>query len=591
MNSKEAYIRSWTKEPFSKEIQLEANSVLEKFLKGESNPDIEGYSIPLEFGTGGMRGVIGNGIGRMNSFTVGRSALGFCKYLLKKYKGKKISIVIAYDSRRRSKEFAETTAFVAAKHKISVSIFPAVAPTPLLSFAVRELKAVGGVVITASHNPPEYNGFKAYLADGGQLVPPDDKKIIQTIEEITDWSEIPQLKKNDSDYKKFVKAVDKKVFASYIKKVLATPIYNKKLNSKDRNYGIVYSPLHGTGGEYMKALLNKAGYKKVFLVPSQAKPNGEFPTVKFPNPEEKEALVLSEKYSKEKKAKVFVATDPDADRMGIGILNDSGEYTLLNGNQIGSIMCAYLCEKANLSKSKIEYLVLKTIVTTDLQSEIAKKNKIKIKDVLTGFKYIGQEMTKIEKDKKKKFLFGGEESYGYLPIDLLRDKDSLSSTLLLLEILSEKKDILSYLNEIYLKYGLYLESLKSITLKGEAGKEKIKSAMKNLQENGQSILGKSMSSRKVIGILDYKSQTAIGEANKLAFKGLPSSDVIQLLLTDKGKLTIRPSGTEPKIKLYSSFQSKTKPKTIQEIEALQKDLSIEIQIIEKEFIQLAGLNE
>lgn len=590
MSDKESLIKAWTKEPFSIETRTEAERILQEFKDGKNSPEIEAYTVPLEFGTGGMRGVIGSGIGRMNEFTVGRAALGFCLNLTKKFKGKKISISIAYDSRRKSKEFAEITAGVFAKFKVNVFLFPKLAPTPLLSFAVRELKSVGGVVITASHNPPEYNGFKAYLADGGQLVPPDDSNIITSIEKISDWSEIPILKTNSTEYKKHVKSIDKKVFESYISKVLKTEIFNKTLKPKDRDYSIVYSPLHGTGGEYMKALLNKAGYKKVYLVPAQEKPNGEFPTVKFPNPEEKEALVESEKFSKQKNAKVFVATDPDADRMGIGILNSKGEYELLNGNQIGSIMCAYLAEKINSKPRKFDYFIFKTIVTTELQEKISKLNKIKLKDLLTGFKYIGAEMTKLEKDKNKKFLFGGEESYGYLPIDLLRDKDSLSSTLLFLEILSEKKDILAYLNQIFLKYGLYLESLKSITLKGESGKQKIKDSLENLRKNADSILTKKIGQRKVIGFLDFKNKIAKGTASKSVFNGLPNSDVIQLLLEDSGKLTIRPSGTEPKIKLYSSFQSKIKPKNESEIFELKKILEEELKNSEKEFMNLADLN-
>ncbi len=588
--TKEEMIQAWTEAPFSSDVRAAANEVLAQFKKGESNSEIEAFTIPLEFGTGGIRGVIGSGIGRMNEYTVGRAALGLCRFLKAKYKNKKTTLVIAYDSRRRSREFAEVTAGIAAKHKINVQIFPVVTPTPMLSFAVRHLKAQSGVVVTASHNPPEYNGFKAYLADGGQLVAPDDAKIIGTINKISDWNEVPIVKKTDPDYKKYVKNVDKKVFAAYIAKVLATPIYNQKLKSKDRDYNIVYSPLHGTGGEYMKTLLNKAGYKKVHLVPEQAKPDGEFPTVKFPNPEEKEALVLAEAYARKMNAEVFVATDPDADRMGVGIRRKDGGYELLNGNQIGSIMCAYLCEKV-AGQKKFDYHIFKTIVTTDLQEKIAIHNKIKLKNVLTGFKFIGNEMTKIEKDKKKKFLFGGEESYGYLPVDLLRDKDSLSSTLLLLEIITEKKDILSYLNEIYMKYGLYMESLKSITLKGEAGKQKIKESLERLRNTNTELVGSTIGKRKIIGFIDYKNKKSNGQVPKNIFAGLPSSDVIQLVLSGSGKLTIRPSGTEPKIKLYSSFLSIAQPHSVNEIERMKKELVDEIKESETLFVKLAGLNE
>ncbi len=581
------YILAWTKEPFSNEIREEAQHILERYEKGESGTEIEAYTIPLEFGTGGIRGIIGNGIGRMNDYTVGRAALGFCRYLLKKHG--KATIVVAYDSRRKSKEFAEVTAGIAARLGVKVKIFPKVAPTPLLSFAVRHLKAQGGVVITASHNPPQYNGFKAYLADGGQLVAPDDEKIISAINSITDWNEIQLLSKKDKLYQKFVSEVDKSVFEAYKKKVLESPIYNPEISKSSRGkLTVIYSPLHGTGGEYMKSLLKDAGYKNIFLVPEQEKPNGEFPTVKFPNPEEKEALTLCEKYAHEKNAEIFIASDPDGDRLGMGIKNSNGEYVLLNGNQIGSILCAYLAEKvSSVPKPKYEYLICKTIVTTDLQENIAKTNKIQIKNVLTGFKFIANEMNKIEKDKKKKFLFGGEESYGYLPVDFLRDKDSLSSALLLLEVLLDKKDLLGYLDEIYLKYGLFLESLKSINLEGESGKQKINNSLDTLRS--KSWVGTRVGKREVIGLIDYKQKQVQGKIKTSVFSGLPSSNVIQMVLSGNAKLTIRPSGTEPKVKIYSSFQSLTHPETKADIPHLKEELKAEILEAEKLFLKMANL--
>ncbi len=585
--TKEDLIEAWTKAPFSEKIATQALSVLESYKKGEKSKEIEAFTIPLEFGTGGIRGVLGEGVGRMNEFTVGRAAHGLCKFLSSKYK--KSTIVIAYDSRRRSKEFASTTAGVAAGYGIYAKVFPIPTPTPMLSFAVRQLKAQGGVVITASHNPPEYNGFKAYLEDGGQLVPPDDAKIIATIDSITDWNDVVFTDPKSPTYKKYVSEVDKSIFESYKKKIFSSHVYNSKGLEKERSkLKIVYSPLHGTGGVYMKSLLKDAGYKNVFIVPEQEKPNGEFPTVKYPNPEERDALALSIEFSKKKKADVFIATDPDADRLGIGIKNKNGEYILLNGNQIGSILCAYLAEKMNSSKPKFEYHIFKTIVTTDLQLSIAKSNKLKIKDVLTGFKYIANEMNKIAKDKSKKFLFGGEESYGYLPVDLVRDKDSLSSALLFLEIISEKKDLLAYLDEIYLKYGLYLESLKSINLEGEEGKAKIKDSLEKLRTTN--LIGKDIGNRKVVAVLDYKNKKISGNAKSSVFSGLPSADVIQLILTDNAKLTIRPSGTEPKVKLYSSFQSFQTPQSREEIETLKNSLTLEIKEAESIFVTMAGLN-
>jgi phosphoglucomutase/phosphomannomutase len=586
--SKRDLISAWTNEPFGDSIREEAGAVLSKFDNNESDAEVEAFTIPLEFGTGGIRGKIGNGIGRMNLFTVGRAALGYCRFLTHKYK--KAKIVIAYDSRRMSKEFAEATALIAAEQGITVKLFPTVTPTPILSFAIRFYKAQGGVVVTASHNPAQYNGFKAYLEDGGQLVAPDDSKIIGEINTITDWKELPDLTKKSPAYKKLVSPVEKIVFETYKKKVLSSLVYNANTPNKSRNnWKIVYSPLHGTGGVFMKSLLNAAGYKNVYLVPEQEKPNGEFPTVVTPNPEERDALKLCEEFSRTKNADIFIASDPDADRLGVGIKNSSGEYVLINGNQIGSILCAYMAEKVTANgKPKFDYHIFKTIVTTDLQENIAKQNKLKIRNVLTGFKFIGNEMTKLEKNKSKKFLFGGEESYGYLPVDIMRDKDSLSSALLLLEILTEKKDLLAYLDEIYLKYGLFQESLKSISLEGEAGKAKIRESLESLRT--QDLIGKEIGSRKVIGLLDYKNKKAKGTAKSSAFSGCPSSDVIQLLLSENAKLTIRPSGTEPKVKLYSSFQSLTAPNTKEDLADLRDKLITEIKEAEKLFTTMAGLD-
>ncbi|MBE7412798.1 MAG: phospho-sugar mutase [Leptospiraceae bacterium] len=580
------YIESWTRSPFDEKIILEAKTILKEFESGKNSPEIEGYTVPLEFGTGGIRGVIGNGIGRMNLYTVGRAALGFSKYLVKK--SNKPLLIIACDSRRMSREFTNTTAKVAASLGIRVKIFKEVTPTPMLSYAIRYYKATGGVVITASHNPPEYNGFKAYLADGGQLVSPDDKKIISLINEITDWNEIPVNKINPSE-KSLISYVEKKVFDEYKKKVKLSHVFNKKIKSETRKkLKIVYSPLHGTGGVYMKELLNSLGYKNVFLVPEQSKPNGEFPTVKFPNPEEKEALVLCEKTAKEKNAEIFIATDPDADRLGIGVRNALGEYVLLNGNQVGSIMAAYLCERAKHTKSKTKPVLCKTIVTTDLQERIAKKNSVELKNVLTGFKFIAEEMAKIDKNPKKKFLFGGEESYGYLPVDFVRDKDSLSSAVLILEILCEKKDLLQYLDEIYLKYGLFMESLKSITLKGESGKQKIFDSLELLRKTD--LIGKTIGNRKIVSFLDYKNKIVKGAAKKNSLNSFPISDVIQLELGGNAKLTIRPSGTEPKVKIYSSFMYEGKIQFVSELASKKKVLLDEIKEAETQFLKIAELN-
>ncbi|MCP5503136.1 MAG: phospho-sugar mutase [Leptospiraceae bacterium] len=587
MTEKEKFILPWTVEPFPSNIRKEASAILEDLRAGKSSLDIEGYTLPLEFGTGGIRGVIGYGMGRMNEYTVGRVALGFCRYLLNM--SKKPVLVISYDSRRKSTEFASVTAGIAASLGIKVKLFSKLAPTPILSFAVRHYKATGGVMITASHNPPEYNGFKAYLSDGGQLVAPDDKKIIDSVNKIQDWSEVKLLKKSDPIYKKMVSDVEPEVFEKYKTLVFKSGIYNKKLSENDRSsVKVVYSPLHGTGGEYMKGLLTAAGYSKFYFVKEQQKPDGEFPTVKYPNPEEKEALELTIKTSKAKKADIFIATDPDADRLGVGIKRPDGEYELLNGNQVGSIMCAYLAEKVKESKTKTKYHIFKTIVTTDLQENIAKKNGVACKNVLTGFKFIAEQMAALDEKKEDKFLFGGEESYGYLPVEFVRDKDSLSSALLILEILSEKKDILTYLDEVYMKYGLFMESLKSITMKGSEGQKKIVDSMEILRNTD--LIGKQLGTRKVSAFIDYKNKVVKGDAKKSIFSGMPSSNVIQLKMEGNGRITIRPSGTEPKVKVYGSYESLQKPSSKEEITTLKESLLKELKAAETEFIKLTGLN-
>ena len=579
----ENYILAWTKSPFTEEIQKEAQDALKDLKKGIVTSLSDAYSIPLAFGTGGIRGKIGNGIGRMNDFTVGRAAYGFAQHIKKQ---KKPSLVIAYDSRRRSLEFAQVTAGIFASLGIPVKVFPKPTPTPLLSYAIRHFKASGGVVITASHNPPEYNGFKAYLDDGGQLVPPDDKIIIKLIESIQDWDTIPFLSPKDPKYKKLVTSVPKSCFESYLKELKKAGLTGKAKSKTKSKIQIVYSPLHGTGGEYMKKALKDFGYKKVFLVPEQAKPNGEFPTVSYPNPEEKDALALCEKYSKNKKAELFLATDPDADRLGVGIREANGSYTIYNGNQIGSILSAFLCEKYSKSKKKLH--LIKTIVTTDLQENIAKANGVACKNVLTGFKYIAEEMKVLDKSKTDQFLFGGEESYGYLPIRFVRDKDSIASAILFTEILAEKGKISEYLDEIYLNYGLFREGLASLTLEGSQGQAKIQDAIYQLRKSN--LIGKKIGERTVVAVLDFENQKIDGKFSGKPFRGMPKSNVVQVVLSGQAKLTIRPSGTEPKVKIYSSYRSIQHPVKKDEIADCWNQLGREITQAEKEFIRLAGLS-
>lgn len=593
-------ILDWASPVFPLAIRAEAAQVYIDYINHNPNPLLDYYLHPLTFGTGGLRGIIGNGSGRMNIWTVGKTTTGMCDFLKKKF-GKKASLVIAHDSRRMSPEFAQTVAGIAANCGLKVHLFKGVTPTPILSYAIRYFKASGGVVITASHNPPEYNGYKVYLSDGSQLVGSDQSKLEKAINKIEDWSQIPFLDSGQKLYKQKVQIVKNDLKNSYLNEFKKT-LFISGNNKTKKDFKIVYSPLHGTGGPWMPVLLKKYGFH-LQMVKEQAEPDGEFSTVKFPNPEEKEALKLSEELSKKIGADLFLATDPDADRLGAGVRLQDGSYELLNGNQVGSIMCAWLCEKtsqnsqskkSNQSKSskKTNWHVMKTIVTTQLQSRIADNNGIKIHNVLTGFKYIAEQMRDIEENKKgftknDSYLFGGEESYGYLPVDFVRDKDALASALLLCEIMASVGNLNDYLNQIYLKYGLFLEDLKAITLKGSAGLVKINNVLNNLRQ--ENMIGLKLGERIVTGFLDYQTQSKNNKPDKKTFGKLPKANVIQLELEPFGTLTIRPSGTEPKVKLYASLAHPGELGSLEELKTARKKLEDELALISGHFFSRTGL--
>lgn len=605
-------ILDWSGPAFPLEVREEAALVFADYVRKGGSEIADFYMHPLQFGTGGLRGVIGNGAGRMNPWTVGRTTVGLCNYL--KSRNKKASLVIAHDSRRMSPEFAKTTAGIAASLGLKVYLFEGVTPTPVLSYAIRKLKASGGVVITASHNPPEYNGYKVYIDDGSQLVGDAQVQLESAIAAVSGWEGIPFLSERDPLFKRSVKKIGKEIKKSYYAEFKKIDFVSSGSQNKAKSkIKIIYSPLHGTGGPWLPGLLKQYGFN-VEMVPEQEQPDGEFPTVKYPNPEEPEALKLSEELARVRGADIFLATDPDADRLGAGVRNAAGGYTLINGNQIGSIMCAHLCEKAaekrqataakkspgtKTSKAKAKsskrYHVLKTIVTTDLQKEIAEANGIEVRDVLTGFKYIAEQMQLMEKGDRAagfqkgrdEYLFGGEESFGYLPVNFVRDKDALASALLLCEVLAERGDLLDYLYQIYLKYGLFLEDLKSITLKGSAGQARIQEIIDGLRE--QNLIGWKLGDRTVTGVLDFKNQTKDGKKAPQIFGLLPPANVVQLLLEPEGKLTIRPSGTEPKVKLYASLHSKTTPSSLDELQLAIDELQNELASISGHFFARTGL--
>ncbi|MBX7059698.1 MAG: phospho-sugar mutase [Leptospirales bacterium] len=587
-------ILDWAGPAFPLAVREEAAVALADYLQQRPNELIDFYAHPLRFGTGGLRGIIGNGAGRMNQWTVGRTTVGLCNFL--KQASRKPALVIAYDSRRMSRQFSTITAGIAASMGLQVFLFDQETPTPLLSYAVRRLKATGGVVITASHNPPEYNGYKVYGDDGAQLTGEDQGKLEAAIEAVADWGSIPFVDENSAAFKKLVKRIGADIRKAYYDEFKALDWVSPARQESKKKLKVVYSPLHGTGGAWLPGLLERYGFH-VDLVPEQAKPDGEFPTVKLPNPEEREALRLCEERSRQLQADIFLASDPDADRMGAGVRQPDGNYAYLNGNQLGSIMCAYLCERLSesgaASNGKSRWHVFKTIVTTDLQTQIARKHGVQILDVLTGFKYIAEQLRAMDesshgyKRKTDRYLFGGEESYGYLPVDFVRDKDSLASSLLLCEILAARGDLVGYLNEVYLKYGLYLEDLKSVTMKGSAGQAKMAELINGLRT--QDLSGWKLGERTVVAMRDYERQTRNGKPAPEIFGRLPASNVIQLELEPEGKLTIRPSGTEPKVKLYASLRAAQQPTSLEELARARTALEDELASVSGHFIARTGL--
>lgn len=500
----------------------------------------------LEFGTGGLRGVMGPGSNRINKYTIGTATQGLSNYLNKKYPDEKISVAIAHDSRNNSDYFAQITADVFSANGIHVYFFEALRPTPELSFAIRQLGCKSGVMLTASHNPKEYNGYKAYGNDGGQFTSPDDKMVMAEVAAIQNIDEV-KFERVDSNIELIGEAIDQ----LYLDKITALSVSPDAIQ-REHDLKIVYSPIHGTGITLVPKALAQFGFTNVTIVEEQSKPDGNFPTVVYPNPEEKEALTLALKKAAEIDADLVLATDPDADRVGIAVKNNDGEFVLLNGNQTGSLLINYILtawqEKGKLTGK--EYVV-STIVTTSLIKAICDAKNVEYFNTLTGFKWIGQVMTSLE--GQKTFIAGGEESYGYLVGDLVRDKDAVVSCAFIAEMTAFYKDkgssLYQAMIDMYVTYGMYKEDLVSITKKGKTGAEEIKAMMEKFRNNPPAKLGGS----DVVTLKDYElnKETDIkaGSSKELGF---PKSDVLQFITADGSIISARPSGTEPKIKFYCS---------------------------------------
>ena len=499
----------------------------------------------LEFGTGGLRGIMGVGTNRMNIYTVSMATQGLCNYLKQCYnKEEKIKVAIAYDSRINSPLFASKAAEVFASNGIMVYLFSSLRPTPELSFAIRELGCKSGIVITASHNPKEYNGYKAYWYDGAQIVAPHDENIIDEVRKITSFSQVKS---------KFEKAniigIDKEIDTAYRKKVKSLVLSPEAIKSQ-KNLGIVYTSLHGTGITHIPDLLREVGFTNVTLIQSQSIPDGNFPTVESPNPEEAKALALAIEKAEETNADIVLGTDPDADRVGIAVRDLKGKMVLLNGNQAATVLVYYLLTKwKENGKLTGKEFVCKTIVTTELITEIAKHFNVKLYNTLTGFKYIAEVIRNLE--GKEKFIGGGEESYGYLIDDFVRDKDAITSSVILCEVAAWAKDkgssFYKELLSIYMQFGFYKESLLSLTKKGKNGVAEIVEMMENLRSNPP----KTLVGFKVVKMADYENNTMFDFTTNTRLNiDLPKSNVLQFFLSDGSNFTARPSGTEPKIKFY-----------------------------------------
>jgi len=537
--------KEWSNDPFSKETQ---EKVKELYKDKRLLEDC--FYKDLEFGTGGMRGIMGVGTNRINKYTLGKNTQGICNYLNKTQNGE-IKVAIAFDCRNNSDFFAKIVADVFSANKIKAYIFSELRPTPELSFAVKTLNCTCGIVLTASHNPPEYNGYKVYWKDGGQVVPPIDKLLIEEINNVS-FEEI-KFNGNSNLIESIDELIDKKFIDSSINVGKINNIRNRE------NFKIVFTSLHGTSSTIMPKVFDKIGYKNVLYVVEQMNPDGNFPTVKSPNPEEKEALSLGLDLAKSNNADILIGTDPDADRLGIAVKGLSNDYILLNGNQLMVIMIDFLLNQLK-SESKLnnDQYIATTIVSTPLVSKIAKYYDIDCKLCLTGFKWIAK---MVEDYPESNFLIGGEESYGIMIGDFVRDKDAITASLFACEIANYLKQnsssMFNSLIDIYVKHGFYKEELMSITKKGKDGQLEIQNIIDNFKNNPPKQIGGS----EVITIDDYKkSQTLDLKTNRVSKINFPKSNVIEFNTANGTKVVLRPSGTEPKIKMYISVNIKLESK-------------------------------
>lgn len=528
----------------------------------------------LEFGTAGLRGIIGAGTNRMNIYTVGKATQGLANYIKKK-NGEERGVAIAFDSRHMSKEFSEEAALILNANGIKTYLFDSLRPVPELSFAVRQLNCIAGIMITASHNPPKYNGYKVYWEDGAQIVPPTDKEIIDEVKAIEDYKEINKISKIEAKNRNLYNVIGKEIDENYMK-ALEKLVLNPEIIKKQKDLKIVYTPLHGTGNIPVKTILNKLGFENVYIVKEEENPNGDFPTVDYPNPEDPKAFKLALELARKKDADIVLATDPDADRLGIYAKDSkTGEYKSFTGNMSGLLIAEYeLSQKKERNNIPENGILIKTIVSSNLADAIAKKYNIEQKEVLTGFKYIGEQIKIFEETNKNTYLFGFEESYGCLIGTHARDKDGIAAVMALCEAAAYYKEkgftLWDQMINIYEEYGYYKEDLLSITLEGIEGASRIKEIMENLRNNIPSKIGEY----KVKKFRDYKSEKIINMETKEEEKtGLPISNVLYFDLENDFWVCVRPSGTEPKIKFYVGVKGNNIEDAEAKVKKLKEDLN------------------
>ena len=547
MDYKEVY-EQWIANPYFDEATKEEL----KSIAEDENEIKERFYMDLEFGTAGLRGIIGAGTNRMNIYVVRRATQGLANYIAKVDK-KSQGVAIAYDSRHMSPEFAQEAALCLAANGIKAYIFETLRPTPELSFAVRHLGCVAGINVTASHNPPEYNGYKVYWEDGAQITPPHDSGIMGEVKAISDWNTVKTMDKAEAEKAGLFEVIGKEVDDAYMAELKKQVIHMDAIQAEGKNLKIVYTPLHGTGNIPARRILKELGFENVYVVKEQELPDGDFPTVSYPNPEAAEAFELGLKLAKEVDADLVLATDPDADRLGVRVKDKIGDYHDLTGNMSGCLLANYEISQRKAVNGSLpeDGALIKTIVTTNLADAIAKGYGVKLIEVLTGFKFIGQQILGFEKSGKGSYLFGFEESYGCLIGTYARDKDAIVATMALCEAAAyyktQGKTLWDAMIEMYEQFGYYKDDIKAVTMKGIEGLQKIQDIMNSLRQNPPA----EFAGHKVVAVRDYKADTIKNlETGEVTPTGLPNSNVLYYELTNDAWVCVRPSGTEPKVKFY-----------------------------------------